>query len=333
MSDDPAAEDDDVALPPVPARPRMVITQPGIYEMEAEDYHADPCPEPSLSRSVLKKLLARSPRHAYIIHPKLGGLDDADDTGNDAQDFGTAAHASFLQNRSIITRLDFRDWKTKKAKEARAQAYADGMIPLLTRSYNRSQRIIDALEDFRAKTGAFTQGKPEQTIAWRDGPTWCRARFDWLPDNPEAAPWDLKTTDGAATLTAWSRAAFDKGADLQDSFYCRGLECVRGEPPSPMKFAVVEQKPPYAIAVFEMSPVTRDLADEDVRAGLIQWEACIETGLWPPYTWETQWIDPPAWVVRERQNQGALTARNLDLLRGRDHPNAEQYIRTGDFGG
>ena len=29
----------------------MKITEPGVYTMDAETYHADPCPTPSLSSS------------------------------------------------------------------------------------------------------------------------------------------------------------------------------------------------------------------------------------------------------------------------------------------
>jgi len=275
----------------------------------------------------------RSEQHAYVVHPRLGGLSETDDAGEEIADYGTAAHQSFLQSRSNIRHLSFNDWRTKEAKAAREQAYADGEIPLLTKSYGRCMRLIEVLENFRAKTGAFTHGKPEQTVTWQDGPIWCRARVDWLPDEPSAPTWDLKTTAGAAIIGAWSRIAFDKGADLQDSFYSRGLEIVRGEPPDPMKFCVVEQKPPFGISVFEMSAVCRDLADEEVREGLRLWDDCLSSGRFPSYTWETQIIDPPAWVVRDRANRAMISPRNIDLLRGREHPNAVAYVESGNFGG
>ena len=40
----------------------------GVIEAE---YHADPAPEPSLSRSLAHTLLTRSPRHAWQAHPRL----------------------------------------------------------------------------------------------------------------------------------------------------------------------------------------------------------------------------------------------------------------------
>lgn len=332
-SDPPAIEEVEVeAAPKVAFDP---LTTEGIYDIPEAHYHADPCVQPSLSRSVLVRLVDYSPRHAWMIHPKLGALPEQEDAGSDDEvmDYGTAAHASFLQNKSIIDRLDFDSWRTKDSKAARAQSYADGRIPLLVKSYDRAQRLIDALEDFRARTGAFTKGKPEQTVIWKEGSIWCRCRVDWLPDEPEAAPWDLKTTGSFATLAAWTRLAFSGGYDIQSSFYGRGIECVRGEPPSPMRFCVIEQRPPHGIGVFEMSPIALDLADDRVRTGINLWSDCLASGEWPSYPIETQMIDPPAYVLRARESQALISPRNQDLLRGRDHANTAGYISSGNFGG
>jgi hypothetical protein len=328
------------ALAAIVTIPPVRLSEPGVYDaLSARDYHLDPCPGPSLSRSILKTLVSLSPAHAYVAHPRLGGLADADaEEGDEAADFGTAAHSAFLQGQSIIKRLDFKDWRTNAAKEARAQARADGLIPLLVRPYDRAMRLIEVLEQFRAATGAFTAGRAEQTVIWQDGPVWARARVDWLPDEPSAAPWDLKTTAGRATLQAWSRVAFETGADLQDAWYGRGLEFCRGEPADPMQFCVVEQSPPHGIGIFQMAPSTRQAAEDDVRYGLSLWEHCLATGLWPPYPLEPQWVFPPAWVSRAREER-ASGVRQMVPARQRapayvgEHPNAVRYVETGDFGG
>jgi hypothetical protein len=333
-SEPPEDVQDDEHDMPVPAVDLPRLTEPGIYDNIPEAfYHADPCPAPSLSRTVLFKLVELSARHGRAIHPRLEPLAEAD-TDSEIADYGTAAHASFLQNRSIIDRLDFPTWQSKAAKTARKESYAAGQIPLLDKSYSRAMRLIDVLEDFRARTGAFTKGKPEQTVIWQEGSIWCRARVDWLPDEEEAAPWDLKTTAGFATLEAWTRVAWSKGYPLQDAFYCRGLEIVRdGVPPAPMKFCVVEQKPPYGIGVFEMSPVSRDFADEDVRLGIDLWTRALETDVWPSYDEATQFVDPPAWLVRQREARGGMAPRTADLVRERDRPVVARMMETGSLGG
>ncbi|WP_242401117.1 hypothetical protein [Acetobacter okinawensis] len=48
-----------------------IITTPGIYDLPEAQYHADPCPTPSLSNSVARILLDESPMHAHFSHPRL----------------------------------------------------------------------------------------------------------------------------------------------------------------------------------------------------------------------------------------------------------------------
>src|SRR5258708_2254328 len=47
------------------------ITAPGIYDLDDDDYHQDPAPEPSLSSSIVKLLDQQTPAHAYAAHPRL----------------------------------------------------------------------------------------------------------------------------------------------------------------------------------------------------------------------------------------------------------------------
>ena len=46
--------------------------EPGIHVWSHEEYLSDPCPEPSLSRSIADILMAQSPLHAWCAHPRLG---------------------------------------------------------------------------------------------------------------------------------------------------------------------------------------------------------------------------------------------------------------------
>ena len=45
--------------------------QQGIYNILAEQYHADPCVTASLSSSIAKILIEQSPMHAWMAHPRL----------------------------------------------------------------------------------------------------------------------------------------------------------------------------------------------------------------------------------------------------------------------
>ena len=39
--------------------------------MSMDEYHADPCPTPSLSSGIARVLWANTPMHAWFKHPRL----------------------------------------------------------------------------------------------------------------------------------------------------------------------------------------------------------------------------------------------------------------------
>jgi hypothetical protein len=41
-------------------------------DVSTAEYHADPCAQPSLSASIARELIHKSPLHAWQVHPKLG---------------------------------------------------------------------------------------------------------------------------------------------------------------------------------------------------------------------------------------------------------------------
>jgi hypothetical protein len=299
------------------------IDKPGIYSLTAAQYHADPCIEPSFSRSIGKLLIDASPMHAHAAHPRLGAGPGDDELAavlpdaKEDRDTGTAAHSMFLRGEQVAVVVEFDSYATKAAKAARDEILAAGKVPLKRTKYDDTMRMVDALERWRARTGAFTKGKPEQTLIWQEGPVWCRCMVDWLPDDPAAGLWDLKTT-GRATARSWSRQCFDGGSDLQAAFYPRGAAQLRGgEVPGDFGFCVVENKPPFGVKVFGMSPSAIEMAEGKIAYALDTWALCRELDVWPNYPDEVEWIDAPVYALREwdwRQRQAKHQA-----LRGHAH--------------
>lgn len=306
------------------------IDKAGVYQVSDDDYLKDPVCVPSLNNTTAKAIVTTSPKHAWAMHPRLGGALTIDvERGTAAQDLGTVAHQMFLHGEHKVRILNVTDFKTKKAQEARDQAIAEGRIPLKADRYDAVRMVVEELEQFRAKTGAFTAGKPEQTLVWREGEHWSRCKVDWLPDDPAAYMWDLKTTSVGAR--AWARTAWDLGVDMQGTYYPRGSECVHGEPPAGMKFCVIETKPPFGLKVYELSPAALEVGDAQVHMALSAWANCRETGEWPGYSIETDWLDPPAWKLREWEE---WTRTGKGLRKAQDERRvAAQMLSTGDFGG
>jgi hypothetical protein len=322
----------------------MTITAPGIYDgMKELEYHADPCVLPSLSRSIAVTIIGASPAHAYAEHPRLGGTPKTSiGSGDEDMDVGSAIHAAFLQGEDRIAHCPVDAWRSNAAKAMKADALAAGKIPLKTAAYDNAMRSISALRKWQARTGMFTDGKAEQSVFWQEDPElWCRARLDWLPDDPAAPLLDLKTTGGLATPQAWGRACFEHGADIQASMYPRGVEHIRGEPPAGVLFVVVETSPPHAVRVFGMDPVAEEVGRAKSQAARAAWSQCLRehrarvelrqdpAEAWPSYPPEIEWILPPPWVVRawEETKIGGI-GRAVE-----DPGLIERMIKAGNMGG
>lgn len=312
-----------------PALP--LIDKPGIYDLPERQYHADPvAAAPSLSRSIAKLLIEASPAHVYVAHPRLGGTPPTGPSaGDDDMDVGSAAHALFLEGEDKIAHVPFDSYRTNAAKEFRDDALAAGKIPLKTAQRDKALRVRDALEKFRALTGLFTEGKPEQTLIWDEGDHWARCRVDWLPDDPAAPLLDLKTTGGLAAAHVWGRQCFQFGADIQGAMYPRGCEFLRGEPPDGMLFVVVETDLPHGIRVFGLDPVAVEVGQAKAAAARAVWTQCLQAGQWPAYPRAVEWILPPPWIVRqwEETKIGGI-GRAVE-----DTQFIEKMIRLGNWGG
>ena len=277
---------------------RASIEAPGVYDMPADAYHADPCPQPSLSASVAHELLSRSPRHAWQAHPRLNPAHEPEHRTE--FDLGHAAHALVLGDERRFAVIDAADYRAGAARAAREAAYAAGAIPLLPHQYEATRAMARALraqlEQHEARD-AFTQGQPERTIAWREGDVWCRARLDWLPNTLTRATiiTDLKSTTNAEPA-AWSRSKLEAmGYDVQAAFYLRGLRALGHPDTLRFAFVVVEVDPPHALSVIGLPPAVMALAEQKVEHAIATWRECLRTNVWPAYPTRICWADPTPW--------------------------------------
>lgn len=271
---------------------------PGIYwDMTAEEYHADPCPAPSLNSSTIKELCFSSPVHARIQHPKLNR--SYKPKHEDKFDTGTIAHGLFLEGDAGVAIIDAKDWRTKVAKEARERARAEGKIPVLRHKMRDVEIMVNSirpqLENHEAKD-MFTEGMPEPVLIWKEGEVWCRARLDWLHANYKFID-DYKTRGASASPEAASKAMIAEGWDIQAAWYLRGLAALRPTEArdTQFRFMVQEQDEPFAISVVGLSPDLMTLAQKKCIYGLTIFSRCLETGIWPGYPSDVCYVTMPPW--------------------------------------
>jgi hypothetical protein len=273
-----------------------MIDTPGIYaDVPMADYVADPCPEPSLSKGVVKTLIEKSPLHAYHEHPRLGGKPD---DGSSRADLGSAAHGALLGGAEKIAFVDADDYRTKAAKQARDEAREAGRIPVLRKLADDLVRMTDSASKALAAMGAAdVLSGAEQTMVWKDdGGIWCRARFDYVSPSRMRAI-DYKTANNAAP-DAWIKTTMVGGGyDLQAAHYLRGLDVLFGEAEREFLFLVQEIEAPFACSVITLGPEHMELARRKWNLGAKLWRKCTKSGEWPGYDSHIHYSEPPTWDV------------------------------------
>lgn len=264
------------------------ITTPGVYDIPAEEYHADPCPEPSLSASIAWKIIDRSPLHARTLHPRLNP--DFEPENKAVFDLGSAAHNMVLRQdswREEIEIIDKPDWRTKAAKDARDEAHAAGRHPVLREQYENLDRMVSVLEGNPQASRAFQNGKPEQSLFWQDPGSgiWMRCRPDFMPHDREKPYPDYKTTQDARPDRWDRRYTLDHGGVMRAAFYEEGFRRTLGVKAPVQYYVVQEIAPPYAVTVRVVDPESElmKIGRAMLRKAIALWAECLKRGEWPCY--------------------------------------------------
>lgn len=279
-----------------------LISTEGVFHLSEFEYHSDPVETPSLSSSIAKILYEKTPRHAWFKHPRLNPEHIVE--RKKMFDDGSAAHALLLGEEDKVEVVHADSFRTNESKAARDRAYNADKIPLLAHEFTIAKAMadaaraqIDASSDIR---GAFTKGKPERTLIWREeGDVWCRAKVDWMPDDPEdpTALWpDYKSTGAGAGPNDWGRRQlFDNGYDIQKALYCRAIRKLFNVPKPRFLFIVQENDQPWALAAHDLQPSALDLAERKVEIALQTWRWCMQRKVWPGYAEWIHYNDSPTW--------------------------------------
>lgn len=288
------------------------IARPGIYpDMAAADYYADPCPSPSLTQSIAKLLIDRSPAHAWHAHPRLNAAHEA---WNPTRfDLGNAAHWHLTGRGRMMEVVEADDWRTKAAQAARAEAITTGRLAVLRKDFDRAGDMAAAALDQLDHLGIAIDWHPdagsgEAVIAWRDDARngiWCRALIDWLPHD-RAVVYDYKTTRASAAPHAVGARIADDGWCVQAAMHECGLDALEPQHAGRRKhrFVVQECEPPYALTVVELTEGDLTLGRKQLAYALDLWQRCMETSAWPGYAAEIirpglpEWAEN-RWLARE----------------------------------
>lgn len=292
------------------------ITGPGFHDMPAVDYHRDPAPKPSMSSGFLAQIVTKTVAAAREGHPRLNP--NYQEVDNKQFDLGSVAHTLVLGKGDAIEILDFKDYKTKAAQEARAGAIEEGRQPVLLSVYENAEAMRDALflqladmpderESFLPEFGvaevpAFAQMPVHINGAERR--LWGRCLPDWRATHGDLRIRDYKTYAGqlGADPGKFIRGLIETGKDIQDPWYCSVVAAVlsAGGPDQvaweeiDFKFIVQDPKPPYLVSVVALDD--RRWSYERMHWAVDMWGASAGAQLFRGFAPVTHYVPVPTYA-------------------------------------
>lgn len=319
----------------------------GFFDIDAEHYHADPAPRPSMSSGLLATIVTETLATAKESHPRLGPQKTDEEKQAEREkkyDLGTVAHTLVLGVGREIVVIEEADWKKKAAQEARKAAFDAGKTPCLIGTYEKAEAMRDALflqlADMPEERETFTDvGAAEQAGFWQEqtplGKMWGRALYDWRDTRPgKLIVRDYKTYGGqhGADPDGFVKGLIAGGRDVQDPWYSRGAAAIIGEQLGEtipwdaidFKFIVQDPNPPYLVSVVALHD--RRWSSERCQWAIDRWAAGAGSSLWRGFSPVVHMVPPPTWariqwderMVREFEAEQELAAAGRPHLALKD---------------
>lgn len=293
----------------------------GVHDLSAEEYHADRmCAVPTLSSTLARLLLTRSPRHAWHASPRLNP--DHDSIERKTFDIGRAAHRTVLGKGADYLAVpedllsDDGGIRTKAAKEWVAARKEEGLTVLkpveIEMIHDMAGEIMGRLSDMRI---TFPPGRSELTAIGEIDGVICRAMIDHAPADPAAPLWDLKTTTDAS-MDAVQRTIMTYGYDTQAAHYTETWKAATGEDRE-FRFVFVEKDAPHEVCVVQLGGDSMAMARKRTARAREMWAHCLRSGTWPGYPTGIVQMDMPDWY-QARWLERETTEADIRRSTGRD---------------
>jgi PDDEXK-like uncharacterized protein DUF3799 len=281
------------------------ITKPGIYRGIPLDAYHDPhlCDAISISSSMLRNIISKSPRHAWTksrLNPGFSPMDEMTDAFALGRFVHNAVAGEPFEADCVLrpatmgghpyngNRKEWRDWN--------AEQKAAGRYVITPADAELAKGMIIALGQFPLVQQGMLGGAPERSLIWKDPRGfWKKARPDDTP-NDSGDFVDLKTTlsvlyrDTQFAIAEYGYA--QQGAMVMEGARALGIEAAT------FTLLWVEKKPPHCVRA-------QTLKDEDLARGHKLNELacktfleCSRTGIWPgpgddrP---DAEYVDMPEW--------------------------------------
>lgn len=246
-----------------------------------------------ISASDAKHILPpRTPAH-YAAH--MAG--EAKKEPSRAMLLGTMAHVAVLEPHRLDVAfvekpagLDFR------TKEGKAWKESVGATPVLDaeeaasvrgirESIARNKAARELLEGAQSEVSLFGMHRTGLGI---------KGRVDAIKDGVIV---DVKTTSSGADAAGFSRQSLALNYHVSAAWYTQ-LARPTFTKDAEFYWIAVEVTPPFAVAVYRIHPKALQLGMDAMNDALQLIAECEDSGEWPSYADEAQWLDLPAWAYK-----------------------------------
>ncbi len=266
-----------------------------VYGMPEPEYHA---PKDELSSTGAKLLLQSPAKFKHVVI-------DGHRPHKDAWDLGTIIHGLVLGTGWDVEELDYPDFRTNAAKEARDKARDAGKIPVLKHKMTHPKQVAESVLAHPTARGLLEAAGHPEVSAFGTCPETgvrLRARFDRLPTDLDVAV-DLKTVgkDGGAETSVFAREIFNFGYDVQAGQYVDTIKYAAGREVD-FAFIAVETTAPYLVNVVTMTHDYLEMGRTKSMEARRRYAHGMETGEWPGYSGDIKRVEPPMYAVYDFQD-------------------------------
>lgn len=300
----------------------IVISNPGVYELTAEEYHSYAVTGDWFSNSDAKALLASCP--AQFDYDRRNAVRKT----SDAFDFGHVWHAVILGKGEAYQvfepkKLDGRTGPGKEQKAAVDAARAAGITPIYGDQFKLIEAMAEAVKDDPVPHALMTApGRQEVCLFWYQdikvsdphnalyGQTvqvQRRAMIDHLPDMPDdpretVRLVDGKTADHVKPDDDMRKKIYDYAYHRQAETYAAAVEALFNRD-AEVVFIFQSKKAPHLIVPVELDTPAMRVAAAENRQAMEIWAECVATGEWPGYTKGVATSGVPAWIERQYEDE------------------------------
>lgn len=280
-----------IIIPYADLTPELAAAGCAVIGMPNEDYHR----HPAVSNSALT-LLDRSPAHFRYAPPR---------EATRAMVIGTAIHTALLEperfRAEYLLLKEVNDRRASEYKQAikthneekvlasHEAASVEGMQEMVYAQ--RSAR--EALELPGYREISFFATCPRTGLL-------LKCRFDILTETGIAA--DIKKTRDARP-DSFAKSVFNYRYHVQDAFYSYVYSLVAGRELQAFKFIAIEDQPPHALAVYQLDDDAKAEGHRTFGRNLDTYLQCSQSGEWPAYQIETEYLSLPSWVMARIESE------------------------------